>query len=92
MSCWRHAATRQRPSYVDWLYDILSAGFSAVSVVTNTTRLERIEERDDQAAAAIERAVDAFALQIGMDPAEVRRRNFLQPSDFPLTTKTGSRV
>ena len=25
-----------------------------------------------------------------MDPAEVRRRNFLQPSDFPLTTKTGS--
>jgi len=72
-------------------YDIPSVGFSAVSVVTNTTPTGAYRGAGrPEAAAAIERAVDAFALEIGMDPAEVRRRNFLQPSDFPLTTKTGS--
>jgi len=72
-------------------YDIPSVGFSAVSVVTNTTPTGAYRGAGrPEAAAAIERAVDAFALQIGMDPAEVRRRNFLQPTDFPLVTKTGS--
>ena len=72
-------------------YDIPSVGFSAVSVVTNTTPTGAYRGAGrPEAAAAIERAVDAFALQIGMDPAEVRRRNFLQPTDFPLITKTGS--
>ena len=72
-------------------YDIPSVGFSAVSVVTNTTPTGAYRGAGrPEAAAAIERAVDAFALEIGMDPAEVRRRNFLQPADFPLITKTGS--
>ena len=32
-----------------------------------------------EAAAAIERAVDLFAAEIGLDPAEVRRRNLVAP-------------
>ena len=28
--------------------------------------------------------------KIGMDPAELRRRNFIQPDAFPLTTNTGA--
>ena len=28
--------------------------------------------------------------KIGMDPAEIRRRNFIQPGAFPLTTNTGA--
>ena len=72
-------------------YDIPSAGFSSVSVVTNTTPTGAYRGAGrPEAAAAIERAVDAFAMEIGMDPAEVRRRNFLSPTDFPLVTKTGS--
>jgi aerobic carbon-monoxide dehydrogenase large subunit len=43
-----------------------------------------------EAAAAIERAVDIFAAEIGMDPAEVRRHNFVAPERFPFTTKTGA--
>src|SRR6202453_1668609 len=43
-----------------------------------------------EAAAAIERAVDLFAAEIGMDPAEVRRRNFIAPDQFPFQTKTGA--
>ena len=72
-------------------YDIESVGFSAVSVVTNTTPTGAYRGAGrPEAAAAIERAVDAFAAEIDMDPAEVRRKNFLQPQDFPLVTKTGS--
>jgi carbon-monoxide dehydrogenase large subunit len=34
--------------------------------------------------------LDVAADKIGMDPAEMRRRNFLAPSSFPLTTPTGA--
>src|SRR5260370_24648812 len=43
-----------------------------------------------EATAAIERAVDLFATEIGMDPAEVRRRNLVAPDQFPFQTKTGA--
>jgi carbon-monoxide dehydrogenase large subunit len=33
--------------------------------------------------------LDVGAYQLGIDPAEIRRRNFLDPSSFPLTTITG---
>jgi len=42
-----------------------------------------------EATYAVERAVDMFAREIGMDPAEVRRKNFLQPSDFPYDSGLG---
>ena len=72
-------------------YKIPSVGFSSVSVVTNTTPTGAYRGAGrPEAAAAIERAVDAFARDINMDPAEVRRKNFLQPHEFPLVTPTGS--
>ncbi|MGY1855336.1 xanthine dehydrogenase family protein molybdopterin-binding subunit [Modestobacter sp. SYSU DS0290] len=43
-----------------------------------------------EATAAVERAVDLFASEIGMDPAEVRRINLLPPFDTPHTTATGA--
>jgi aerobic carbon-monoxide dehydrogenase large subunit len=42
-----------------------------------------------EAAAAIERAIDMFAAEVQMDPAEVRRRNLLPRFDEPHTTPTG---
>src|SRR4029453_8395056 len=41
------------------------------------------------APAAIERAIDMFAAEVQMDPAEVRRRNLLPRFDEPHTTPTG---
>jgi carbon-monoxide dehydrogenase large subunit len=38
----------------------------------------------------LERIVDIAASELDIDPAEIRRRNFLQPGDFPLTTVTGA--
>ena len=43
-----------------------------------------------EATAAIERAIDIYAQAIGMDPAEVRRRNLISPDAFPFQTKTGA--
>jgi carbon-monoxide dehydrogenase large subunit len=43
-----------------------------------------------EATAAIERAMDLFAAEIGKDPAEVRRRNLVPPGEFPYTTNGGA--
>jgi carbon-monoxide dehydrogenase large subunit len=40
-----------------------------------------------EAAFAIERTMDQLARRLGLDPAELRRRNFIH--DFPYTTPTG---
>jgi len=36
-----------------------------------------------EATYVVERAVDLVAKELNMDPTEVRRKNFVQPSDFP---------
>ncbi|HSL58789.1 MAG TPA: xanthine dehydrogenase family protein molybdopterin-binding subunit [Acidimicrobiales bacterium] len=73
------------------VYDLDNAEFSSRSVATNTTPTVAYRGAGrPEAAAAIERAVDLFATEIGMDPAEVRRRNFLTPDRFPLTTVAGT--
>jgi carbon-monoxide dehydrogenase large subunit len=72
-------------------YDIPRAGMTAYGVLTNTvpTVAYRGAGRPE-AAAAIERAVDMFAREIGLDPAEVRRRNLVAPDRFPYTTAMGT--
>jgi carbon-monoxide dehydrogenase large subunit len=38
----------------------------------------------------LERIMDLAAHELGIDPAELRRRNFIKPDRFPLTTVTGA--
>ena len=64
---------------------------SSVSVVTNTTPTVAYRGAGrPEATAAIERMIDRSPLEIGMDPAEVRRRNFVAKAAFPFTTPTGT--
>jgi aerobic carbon-monoxide dehydrogenase large subunit len=42
-----------------------------------------------EAIFLIERMVDIFARKIGMDPAEVRRKNMVPPDKFPFDNKLG---
>lgn len=42
-----------------------------------------------EATYIIERAMDLVALELNMDPAEVREKNFPSPKDFPLALPTG---
>ena len=43
-----------------------------------------------EAAYMLERTMDRIALELGLDPAEVRRRNFITPDTFPYRTVTGA--
>ena len=38
----------------------------------------------------VERTMDILARELGMDPVELRRKNFIQPSQFPFTTQMGA--
>ena len=73
------------------VYDISNVGFTGVSVVTNavSTTAYRGAGRPE-AAVAIERMVDRFAAEIGMDPADVRRRNYVARFTEPYTTGIGT--
>jgi aerobic carbon-monoxide dehydrogenase large subunit len=42
-----------------------------------------------EATYLVERAVDLTARELGIDPAEIRRRNFVPADAFPHTTATG---
>ena len=73
------------------VYDWENAGISSVSVVTNTTPLVAYRGAGrPEAAAAVERGVDLFAAEIGMDPAEVRRLNMIPEFHTPHTTAVGT--
>jgi aerobic carbon-monoxide dehydrogenase large subunit len=73
------------------VYDIPKIECSAQSVVTNTTAIVAYRGAGrPEATAAIERAMDLFALEIGMDPVEVRRRNLLPAFSQTHTTPTGA--
>ncbi len=72
-------------------YAIPQAESVATSVVTNTTPIGAYRGAGrPEASAAIERAMDLFAAEIGADPAEVRRRNLLPPFTEPHRTKFGA--
>jgi aerobic carbon-monoxide dehydrogenase large subunit len=63
----------------------------ARTVVTTTTPLGAYRGAGrPEATAAVERAMDLFASEIGMDPAEVRRRNLLPPFTEPHQTAFGA--
>ena len=73
------------------VYDIAAAELSSTAVVTNTVPIVAYRGAGrPEAAAAIERAMDLFATEIGMDPVEVRRRNLVAADRFPFTTVTGT--
>jgi carbon-monoxide dehydrogenase large subunit len=61
------------------------------TVVTNTTPVGAYRGAGrPEATAAVERAIDLFAGEIGMDPADVRRRNLLPKFTEPHTTAFGA--
>nr|MBU6203147.1 xanthine dehydrogenase family protein molybdopterin-binding subunit [Acidobacteriota bacterium] len=60
------------------------------SVVTNTTPIVAYRGAGrPEATAAVERAIDMFAAEIGMDAAEVRRRNLIPKFMQPHSTAIG---
>lgn len=60
------------------VYDIPAYSFSLTSVFTNLVPTDAYRGAGrPEASYAIERAIDALAAKVGIDPADVRRRNFI---------------
>ena len=59
-------------------------------VVTNTPTTDAYRGAGrPEAAYYLERILDAFAREIGLDPADVRKKNYWRKEEFPVTTSVG---
>ncbi len=73
-------------------YDLEAAHCKVTGVYTNKAPggvAYRCSFRVTEAVYLVERMVDALALELGMDPAELRLKNFIRPEQFPYQSKTG---
>lgn len=62
------------------------------TVLTNTTPVHAYRGAGrPEATMVLERAIDLLASELEIDPAELRRRNFISPGDFPHVTAVGER-
>ena len=74
------------------LYDIPTAYSHVTGVVTNTARVDAYRGVSSvPMILMLERLVTRVAKEAGMDPAEVRRRNFVDPDEFPYEAPGGAR-
>ncbi|MBO3736929.1 aerobic carbon-monoxide dehydrogenase large subunit [Actinoplanes flavus] len=73
-------------------YDLQAAHCKMTAVYTNKAPggvAYACSFRITEAVYLVERIVDTLAYELRMDPAELRLKNFIQPDQFPYTTKTG---
>jgi len=72
------------------VYDIPKIRVRTRTALTNTTIVSAYRGAGrPEAIAMIERAMDMLAAELGRDPAELRRRNFIR-GEFPFTTAAGA--
>jgi carbon-monoxide dehydrogenase large subunit len=68
------------------IYDIRPVDFEFTAVLTNTTPTGAYRGAGrPEAIYLIERLFDLAAAKLGLDPAEIRRRNLIAPSQMPYT-------
>ena len=73
-------------------YDLRAAHCEVTGVYTNKAPggvAYACSFRVTEAVYLVERLVDVLALELEMDPAELRLKNLLRPEQFPYTTPTG---
>ncbi len=85
------------PLIPTWLYGLMLSGpytipnihCKVIAAFTNTTPVDAYRGAGrPEATYVIERLVDMFALEIGMDPADVRRKNLIPPFSEGHTVAT----
>ncbi len=71
-------------------YKIPNVFCEVTGVYTNTTFVDAYRGAGrPEATYVVERAMDLLADELGIDPAEIRRRNFLPPDSFPYDNPSG---
>ena len=72
------------------IYKMDKYSFTCTGVFTNTTPTDAYRGAGrPEATYAIERIVDELAAELGMDPLELRKKNWIAHEEFPFTTVAG---
>ncbi|TXL69767.1 xanthine dehydrogenase family protein molybdopterin-binding subunit [Vineibacter terrae] len=78
------------PKVVTGTYDVPTLDLRLACVVTNTATIGAYRGAGrPECLLDLERLMDTAARQTGIDPAELRRRNFVKPSQMPYRTAMG---
>lgn len=71
-------------------YKIPAIGTEVTGVFTNKMATDAYRGAGrPEATYVVERMMDRVARELGMDPVEIRRKNFPKPKEFPFKTATG---
>ena len=72
------------------IYKMDAYDWKCTGVFTTTTPTDAYRGAGrPEATFALERIVDELAVELGMDPMELRRRNWIKHEEFPYTTISG---
>jgi aerobic carbon-monoxide dehydrogenase large subunit len=72
------------------IYKFPAYRFECDGVFTNKTPTDAYRGAGrPEATFAVERIMDELAVELGMDPLELRRRNWIKAEEFPFTTCSG---
>ncbi|MEV6642970.1 molybdopterin cofactor-binding domain-containing protein [Amycolatopsis sp. NPDC051371] len=72
------------------IYKIPAYHFACTNVYTTTTLTDAYRGAGrPEATFAIERIMDELAVELGMDPMELREKNWIKHEEFPYTTVAG---
>ena len=72
-------------------YNIPAIRVTVTEVFTNKTPTDAYRGAGrPEATYFVERAMDMLARELKMDPADVRRKNFIRPDQFPFATQMGA--
>ena len=80
------------PKVTTGTYDIPVVDLRITCVITNTATIGAYRGAGrPECLLDLERLMDTASRQIGMDPGELRRRNFVKPAQMPYTTAMGEK-
>ncbi|WP_414940913.1 xanthine dehydrogenase family protein molybdopterin-binding subunit [Amycolatopsis sp. cmx-11-51] len=72
------------------IYKFPAYHFACTNVFTNTTLTDAYRGAGrPEATFGIERIMDELAVELGMDPMELREKNWIKHEEFPFTTVAG---
>ncbi|WP_415402331.1 xanthine dehydrogenase family protein molybdopterin-binding subunit [Tateyamaria sp. SN3-11] len=72
------------------VYDVQTTYLRSIGYYTNTTQVDAYRGAGrPEAIYILERAMDRAARELGVDPLELRRINFIKPHQFPYATTVG---
>jgi carbon-monoxide dehydrogenase large subunit len=72
------------------IYKMDAYDFSCIGVFTNTTPTDAYRGAGrPESTYAIERIMDELANELGMEPMELRKKNWIKHEEFPYTTVAG---